>query len=241
MKKMKKIDYYEIEAEEVNIFGNLREICLSDNILSQIPRSTKTLIDVACGDGYILHQVKKSKKHYVKFLCGLDLSLKRLLKTRKNFVESNLVRGSVFNLPFDNDSFDTVICSETLEHLENYKIALNELIRITEKNLIITVPNEENLTVEKCPKCNHHFYLNDHINSFGAEKLKETIEENSNAFVRRIVKFHTVFSYNNKTTKLPIFVRLFLDRTFSHLSKYFPFFKPNYLLLFVKKNKKRIV
>lgn len=235
---MNELDYYEIEAEEVNIFGNLREMCLRDNILSQIPGNTETLIDVACGDGYIIHQVHNSKKHDVRFICGLDLSFKRLLKTRSYMTESISVRGNILNLPFDDNSFDTVICSETLEHIKDYKLALKELVRIAKNNIILTVPNEENLTIEKCPKCNYHFHLNDHINSFESGAFTRIIEQETNAKVKKVIKFHTIFSYNNKTVKFLSSVRIFLDRTFVYLSRYFPFFKPNYLLIFVKKRNK---
>ena len=240
VKKLNRLDYYEIEAEEVNIFGNLREVCLSDNIISQIPKNTKTFIDVACGDGYILYQLKNSKKHKVNLLCGVDLSQNRLIKTRKN-INSELVRSDLLNLPFKDNSFDTVLCSETIEHIKDYRKAIKELVRISNRNIIITTPNEESLTIEKCPKCNHHFHLNDHINSFKSKVLKEEIEEETNANVKKIIKFHTVFSYNNKTIKLPVSLRIFLDRAIVSLSKYLPFFKPNYLLISVKKRKSQIV
>lgn len=234
MKKLNKLDYYEIEAKEVNIFGNLREVCLSDNIISQIPKNTKTFIDVACGDGYILCQLKNSKKHKVNLLCGVDLSQNRLIKTRKN-IDSELIRSDLLNLPFKDNSFDTVVCSETIEHIKEYRKAIKELVRISKKNIIITTPNEESLTIEKCPKCNHHFHLNDHINSFESNDLKNIIENQTNAQVKRIIKFHTVFSYNHKTIKWPILLRTILDRLLTSCSKNLPFFRPNYLLIFVKK------
>ena len=137
MKKLNKLDYYEIEAEEVNIFGNLREICLSDNIISQIPKNTKTFIDVACGDGHILYQLRNSKKHNTHLLYGVDLSETRLIKTRNNIPDSELIRSDILNLPFKDNSFDTVLCSETIEHLKDYKTAIKESLRIA-KNICYT-------------------------------------------------------------------------------------------------------
>lgn len=43
-------------------------------------------------------------------------------------------------LPYEDGAFDTVICSDVLEHLYNDKEALEELSRVTRKKLIITVP-----------------------------------------------------------------------------------------------------
>ncbi|MBN2654252.1 MAG: methyltransferase domain-containing protein [Nitrospirae bacterium] len=44
-------------------------------------------------------------------------------------------------LPFDNSSFDCVICSDVLEHLNNFHIIFDELIRISKKYIIISLPN----------------------------------------------------------------------------------------------------
>lgn len=44
------------------------------------------------------------------------------------------------NLPFPDNSFDTVICSDVLEHIGPHKHAIGELLRIARKKVIITVP-----------------------------------------------------------------------------------------------------
>ncbi len=233
---MDKVKYYEIEAAEVNIFGNLREICFADNIIPNISKKSKSLIDIACGDGYILYKAAKSKK--IKNVYGLDLAKTRLEKTKKFVSKAKLIQGSIFNLPFCDNSFDTVVCSETIEHLKNYQTAIKELIRITKKELIITVPNDEFLSTARCPHCNHHFPINDHINSFTAKTLKKAIKEQSkNVRIKKVIKFHTIFSYNNTTIKFNRFFRVLLDRTLVLFSNKLPFFKPNYLLISVKKIK----
>lgn len=44
------------------------------------------------------------------------------------------------NLQYADNSFDTVICSDVLEHLGLHKQAIGELMRIARKKIIITVP-----------------------------------------------------------------------------------------------------
>lgn len=44
-------------------------------------------------------------------------------------------------LPFRDASFDTVICTEVLEHLENFHLILSEVVRVTRKYIIISLPN----------------------------------------------------------------------------------------------------
>jgi len=51
----------------------------------------------------------------------------------------NIDEGLPF-LPYPDNSFDTVICSDVLEHLGPHKQAIGELMRIARKKIIITVP-----------------------------------------------------------------------------------------------------
>jgi len=38
--------------------------------------------------------------------------------------------GSAYSLPFNDNSFDLVVCSEVLEHLHEYKDAIKEISRV---------------------------------------------------------------------------------------------------------------
>jgi ubiquinone/menaquinone biosynthesis C-methylase UbiE len=52
------------------------------------------------------------------------------------------VVGSVLELPFNDNSFDLILCSEVLEHLPffNFKQALGELERVSKKYVILSLP-----------------------------------------------------------------------------------------------------
>ena len=52
------------------------------------------------------------------------------------------IKASVNTLPFEDASFDTVICAHTLEHVPDIHGALNELRRVTKSRLIIVLPRE---------------------------------------------------------------------------------------------------
>ena len=44
-------------------------------------------------------------------------------------------------MPFDDATFDCVVCTETLEHLDNLHAMFGELIRVAKKYVIISLPN----------------------------------------------------------------------------------------------------
>lgn len=82
------------------------------------------ILDVGCGDA-IMRDL-----HHGSYI-GVDVSGNPDLKID--------LENETF--PFNEDSFDTVICLEVLEHLDNPHLVLSELIRVSRENLIISLPN----------------------------------------------------------------------------------------------------
>ncbi len=48
---------------------------------------------------------------------------------------------TVERLPFDDGQFDCVICIEVLEHLDNLHAMFAELVRVSRKHIIVSLPN----------------------------------------------------------------------------------------------------
>ncbi len=233
------LSYYENEAEEVPIFGSLREISLAENIIQALPASApsagKKIIDIGCGEGYLLYKIQE--KFPKAELYGLDLSDGRITTTKGHVPKSYLLRGDVLSLPFADNTFDVVICSELLEHMNEYKEVVAELIRISKKHIIITVPNELKLVSLMCPKCKTKHYLDGHVNFFTEDKLKNIFEEKSGVSVKKTGKFHSIYAYNRLTMKFPLFLRVLFDQTLQKFHKKISFLKPNFLMILVEKNK----
>lgn len=59
--------------------------------------------------------------------------------------ELNKVLASGFCLPFKNNSFDHVICIDTLEHIlpDKRKTFIQEMLRVAQKKLVIATPHSE--------------------------------------------------------------------------------------------------
>ena len=56
--------------------------------------------------------------------------------------ELTYVEGDALKLPFEDNSFDTVISTHTLEHIPQLSQALSELRRVARRRLVIVVPRQ---------------------------------------------------------------------------------------------------
>jgi hypothetical protein len=45
------------------------------------------------------------------------------------------------NLPYEDNSFDTLVCLDTLEHIDDFHRSFFDLLRVSKKHIIISLPN----------------------------------------------------------------------------------------------------
>ena len=120
--------------------GHISRYIITKSILNNLSQfNFKNFADVGGAEGYTSNLVKQIFSPTEVVLT--DLSEKYVQKAREIF---NLKAYScdIHQLPFKDNEFDVVLCSETIEHVTNYKHAIEELLRITKNTLIITVPHE---------------------------------------------------------------------------------------------------
>lgn len=141
--------YYELIADAP--INKKRKTDLNSKCIRYIHENVvgENVLDAACGRGFIVDSLKSRKALNVK---GMDIVLS---EEQKN--SSNYFLGSLSNIPAENKSFDTVLCTHALEHIRDYKTALKELLRVTKKRLIIVMPKQReykytpDLHVNFCP------------------------------------------------------------------------------------------
>jgi 2-polyprenyl-3-methyl-5-hydroxy-6-metoxy-1,4-benzoquinol methylase len=98
--------------------------------------------EIGCGEGHILG-VLATNNFKVR---GCDISVESLAVARsestKRGLDIPLQIRSIYDLNPVQDSAETVLCCEVLEHLTDPEAALKKLISIAQKDLIVSVPNE---------------------------------------------------------------------------------------------------
>ncbi len=103
-----------------------------------VPASSR-ILDLGCGDGKTYAQsLHTTARHYT----GIDISMTALSDFRKLGLDS-IFHDLSTQLPFEDQSFDVVICIEVLEHLFAPAIVVAEAARVLTPGgvLIIGIPN----------------------------------------------------------------------------------------------------
>lgn len=107
------------------------------------PQDDDFILDIPCGRGFYLNMLR-----YVSQcrLVGADLDSDVIRKAQANvghLPDLQLHHASVYDLPYPDGTFDAVILSEVLEHLEDDVAALKQVWRVLKPGgvVAITVPN----------------------------------------------------------------------------------------------------
>lgn len=83
------------------------------------------VLDVGCNTGFVLEEIRNL--NYFSEYYGIDM----VDKFPTTVIEkSNFRVADTRNLPFDNDYFDVVFAMDTLEHIKEYEVAINEIWRV---------------------------------------------------------------------------------------------------------------
>ena len=95
-----------------------------------------SMLDVGCGEGRHIFGVMQE---YPMMKCvGLDMDDDSLKKAEEGYsyfesiseVGAEFIKGSAYSLPFPDNTFDLIVCSEVLEHLHEYNDAVIEINRV---------------------------------------------------------------------------------------------------------------
>lgn len=87
-----------------------------------------TLLDIGCGTGYLIDML--SKEHNATFT-GLDLSPEMIKQAEaKNILNAKFIEGRSDKLPFEDNSFDIVTCSQSFHHYPETDPAMKEAYRV---------------------------------------------------------------------------------------------------------------
>jgi ubiquinone/menaquinone biosynthesis C-methylase UbiE len=103
----------------------------------------KTVLDIACGEGYGTNILAGDAKQ----VTGVDIDQKVIDHASAKYKSANIAfrKGNAVEIPVEDHSMDLVVSFETLEHLEAQDEMLGEIKRVMKPtgNLIISTPDKK--------------------------------------------------------------------------------------------------
>lgn len=137
-------------------------------------------LDIGSGSGILIKILNKKNSLESE---GCDYT-KDLIQDKS--VPITVVDLNNGKLPFEDSTFDIVTCTETIEHLENYRSILKEAFRILRKGgtLVVTTPNILNL------KSRIRFLFFGFYNLFGPLHFKESALHSTGGHITPIGLFY---------------------------------------------------
>lgn len=129
-----------------------------------------TVLELGCSWGYVLAAVTDGNPRVAKQgHVGIDIAEHNVLLARilNPYESSGLTfqQGDLLGLPYDENLFDTVMLPEVLEHLDwpgEVHTAVWEAIRLTRKQVLITIPDGREDTPEACSFKHHYLFDEEH-------------------------------------------------------------------------------
>lgn len=106
-------------------------IPMIDFFLEQTALREGTVIDMACGPGFLSGEL--AIRRPLINVIGIDISSGALRLARKNtkgIPNVSFKKASVYDLPFQANSIDAIVCKDALHNFDNPRRAFKEMFRI---------------------------------------------------------------------------------------------------------------
>jgi ubiquinone/menaquinone biosynthesis C-methylase UbiE len=170
----------------INSFFNKRHLNATGSFINH--NKIKRILDVGCGEGMPLYYLQ-SKLNDAQ-IYGIDNDFEKIEMIKRNITKGNFTEGDIYSLPFENKSFDLIICLEVLEHLRFPEKALLEIKRVSSGSCLFSVPYEpiwSFLNVLRLKYLSSLGNTPDHKQKWTFNQFKKFIEKEFNILLAKVV------------------------------------------------------
>ena len=135
------------------------------DLIRLTPTGYESVLDAGARDGFYSRLLAQ------RFTTVTSMDLNPLQPSPVNGIRC--VQGDLTKLPFPDNSFDVVFCSEVLEHIPAVEKACSEIVRVARHEVLIGVPYRQDIRVGRttCSTCGKGSPPWGHVNSFDEERL----------------------------------------------------------------------
>jgi len=148
---------------------------LADEIV-KVARPDGIVVDLGCGVGDLMLELRR----HGLTVRGVDNSPDSIAVARTRLSDldaEDLKVGSLTALPLPDDSVDTAVLIEVVEHMSenDLRAMLAEVMRVLRPggHLFLSTPNDEDLTAERlpCPRCGARFHRMQHVRRWTSDSM----------------------------------------------------------------------
>ena len=141
-------------------------------IINQIKKlNVETIVDCGCGPGELIKKVFSEKQLGNLRISGCDVADKVIESNKKAFPNLDFFTLDLNEETKIHKNFDLAICSEVIEHLKNWKVAIYNLNQLVKGDGYLI------LTTQSGKRYKHHLALG-HIRHFTIEEIGSELNKN---------------------------------------------------------------
>lgn len=184
-------DYYE-EGIAKNLFQRLWHNRKWVIIKEMIEETSSRVLDIGCASGWLTARVVQILPG--AGVIGLDVSQKMINYAKTRYPQIVFICADAHQLPFPDESFDLIICSETLEHVVDPLRVLSEIRRCLSPNgqAIVSMDTGNilfNLVWFFWTRTKGKVWQGAHLHKFDRDKLKKLFKK-ANFKIEKQRMFH---------------------------------------------------
>lgn len=149
-------------------------------VLELLGKKNKNILDVGCASGWFLSEIKKSNPN--ARCTGVDVYKSAIDYGKKKYKSLTLLSIDAHVLPFKDELFDSVVCTEVLEHVVEPQKVLREIVRVLRPGGIAVIEMDTGNVLFRLvwywwTHLRHGVWRDSHIHSFTATKLETMIKK----------------------------------------------------------------
>ena len=175
-------NYY--HGESLAIKRSLSARASIDHIEEFHPQPLGRLIDVGAGNGAVLEEI--DRRNLANEAAALEISATGIdgIRSRDLSIVKDVRQFDGYQIPYEDDAFDTAVCIHVLEHVEHERLFLREIGRIA-RDIFIEIPLEGGMR----GRVNYKF---GHINYYTPLSFKALLETSGLSIVKSKVVTSTL-------------------------------------------------